>query len=502
MRSNITKSSRALQIAFSCALSLTFSVCTGTLLAVAPIFAQEDTAQEPAKPEPVVPAVNPAVTPAIPSAKPDDPLPTNPDSSQPLLVNQINPASQVQNESPAAFLQRYLDAKHKAKTQMDLAAFYEPHKFEIPAAAKANPEQLKEAMKMMEVFYQLDKLATPKTAKVISTTPQGSDVLLLTRSVESAPLNAGMTTYTGKYLLRKGASGWIVIKETSSTDDGKGSKFKISDEGAKASPQSATDRYKDAISAAVDKAWHPDNKTKGNVEAVLLNSAKGGFKIVNVKDKDGSLAAEMAVKTMLAKLVLPPLPASFDQPCIYLQLSWAPDKASMRCTQYFKDAWVVSQPEFRAKNGQPISSIAWASEGKNDAFKQQPFGGNLEGQNVKFLTATIELDEYGYEIKFRPSESQDYPCVSLFLRTKEDLTNKTLYIPLPPSKGPYGDLEGTTFYRHTGQRSSGVSDGIGGRIQFMQWKDGKLGGYFTIRVASGGIKASTLNGYFYAVQKK
>lgn len=499
MTSNIAKSRPGLQIAFCCALSFAFSVCVGTLMAVAPVLAQEDTVQEPVTPETVV---EPTLKPTVPAVKPTDTQPTNQTSNQPLQVNQINPVNQVQNESPPAFLQRYFDAKHKAKTQLDLAGFYEPNKFKIPAEAKAHPEQLKEAMKIMEMFYALDKLATPKVAKVISSTPQGGDVLLLTRSVENAPLNAGMTTYTGKYLLRKGASGWILLNETSSTDDGKGSKFKVGDEAVKASPQTPTDRYKDAVGAAVDKAWHPDDKTKGNVEAVLMNTAKGGFKIVNVKDKEGSLAAEMAVKAMLAKLVLPPLPASFDQPCVQLRLSWAPDKMSLRSTQFLNEAWVVAQPEFRGKDGQLISSIAWASEGKNDAFKQQPFGGNLEGQNVKFMKATIELDEYGYDIRFRPSESQDYPCVSLFLRTKEDLTNKTMIIPLPPSKGRFGDLEGTTFYRHTGHNSSGVSDGIGGRIQFMKWKDGKLGGYFTIRVASGGIKASTLNGYFYAVQKK
>lgn len=266
------------------------------------------------------------------------------------------PAQQAGDESPAQFVQRYLDTVTTAKSPQQIMSFLKPRADRPPmpeATPKGNEdtEDKKMEAKMVAAFMEMQRISTPQKVEVTATQDRGGKVLLLLKATQVDPqaklnLNEKGSSATGKMLLEKGPSGWLVIGQYwhyvyangLTTDTG---------QDPDAAPKVATpiDKYTDDIMLALNKIW-PDPapaKSTGQVTVELKNSSSGQFEVLGIKDKNGSKEAEASVREAIAKIELPPLPPEVaEQPIVNIQLCWSPKaKDTLKLVQLLPSATIV-----------------------------------------------------------------------------------------------------------------------------------------------------------------
>jgi hypothetical protein len=145
---------------------------------------------------------------------------------------------------------------------------------------------------------------------------------------------------------------------------------------------------------------------------------------------------------------------------------------------------------------------AWVAAVKDEAFKNTPVAGTLDGQPIAFNFVTYSYDIFGYKLRFQKSPAQPKPAIEIFLRTQDSIVGKTLMLPLPRVPTPYGPMPASGVSKLTAAGDFHCPDGHGGRMSFVPSKEGYLAGYVVARASCKDMKQTWLNGYFYAVPKK
>ncbi|MBA3859678.1 MAG: hypothetical protein C0507_22455 [Cyanobacteria bacterium PR.3.49] len=268
---------------------------------------------------------------------------TIPSTPRPPTRTTINPSAtaggaprasaRYSNETPGDFLQRYFTAKRRAGSRQDLNAFHLSN--ETASLDKLSEAQKKQYLESEKNSFDEEKLCTPQKAVVVFSKNRGSYLQVHTRSREN--ISSKTMDFAGKYILYKGASGWLIYSEFSKLDEGDGNELSFgTDPDAKPETLSSDDRYQLAINDAFKSIWKPSPKTSGNVTASLRNSSNGTFRILSIRDERGSQAAVAEVTSMLAKVKLPPLPANTGTPIINLQLRWSPNTTPSREIKFTK----------------------------------------------------------------------------------------------------------------------------------------------------------------------
>jgi hypothetical protein len=154
-----------------------------------------------------------------------------------------------------------------------------------------------------------------------------------------------------------------------------------------------------------------------------------------------------------------------------------------------------------ARADEEAQNKAWVAAVKDEAYKNTPVAGTLDGQPIAFNSVTYSYDIFGYRLRFQQSPSQAKPAIEIFLRTQDAIVGKTLTLPLPRVPTPYGPMPGSGVSKFTTAGDFHCPDGHSGRMTFVPSKDGYLVGYVVARASCKDMKQTWINGYFYAVPK-
>jgi hypothetical protein len=265
-------------------------------------------------------------------------------------------------ESPAQFVQRYLDTVATAKSLKQLLPFLQPRadrpmpgspgSFGGPGGKQTPGDKELEA-KLMEAVLEMQRASTPRAVAITETQDRSGKTLLVMKATAVAPeakmnLSAAGNSATGKMLIEKGPNGWLIDDEswhyvydngltvnsghdpdeiaksdTSASSTGTGTGTGTAAAAAEAA--SPTDKYTDQIMSAIGDVWTDPAPGTGHVTVEFKNTPEGKFELLGITDKDGVHDAEELTRKAMAKIALPPLPAALvDQPIINIQLSWSP----------------------------------------------------------------------------------------------------------------------------------------------------------------------------------
>jgi len=261
----------------------------------------------------------------------------------------LAPCVRAADETAEQFMQRFLNTVATTKNPIDIKPFLKPKadQREMPEPTTAEDKKMMETM--MSAFLEMEKASTPLKVQVVDTQDRGGKTLLILKATEVNPLaklnlNEKGAVATGKMLLEKTDSGWLIVDKYwhyeypngLTTDSG-------TDPDAAPKVASPIDKYSDEIMSAIGKVWVEPAKGTGAVTIEFKNSASGKFELLGVNDKHGSKEAEQSVKDAMSKITLPPLPAEVaDQPIVNIQLIWSPKlKDTMKMVQLLHSSFLT-----------------------------------------------------------------------------------------------------------------------------------------------------------------
>lgn len=260
-------------------------------------------------------------------------------------------AQSVANETPDAFVNRFLVGYANARGPKDVEPFLTQEMRDRKPKEEGPASRMKAEEEMINAFFQMSKQNVPRKASIASQTEKNGKLYVTLKTIEYDPAIAAEmkkpgSSMTSKLVLQKTTAGWAVADMYFKQVTASGMTSKIGtdpDEAQTPVAKSPLDAYTDGIMDAVKKVWKAPSTGEGAVNVELQNTATGKYTFIGVKDKKGSADAENLVKQALTNLELPPLPASEEsRPIVDLQIIWN-DKSDGVVVQHFSTPMLQTQ---------------------------------------------------------------------------------------------------------------------------------------------------------------